>query len=98
LFQILQAWGQQQRTKYIFLEHIDPEPLSSTVKSSGLVTSDQLLDAYKTQAHLAKQQHGMFYKKMRVQTWKSTYDVTLSVELFISRHGRPVVENSLCII
>jgi hypothetical protein len=73
--------GQQQRTNYIFLEHIDPEALSSTVKSSKLVTSDQLLGPYKKQALLAKQQHGMFYKKMRVQTWKSTNDVILSVEL-----------------
>jgi hypothetical protein len=66
-----------QLIQHIALEGIDPGDLSTTVKTSGLVTSDQLLNAYETQALLAKQKHGMFYKKLRAPAlWKSSNDVT----------------------
>jgi hypothetical protein len=67
-----------QLTQHIALELIDPEALSTTVKASGLVTKDQLLEAYESQALLSKQQHGTSFKKMRFAGWKTTNDVVFT--------------------
>ena len=71
----------QLLTEHIRLEYIDPLELSTTVASSGLVTSDQLSHAYKEQALAAHQNQGVSYKKSRLTpTWKSSdsvvYDCT----------------------
>ncbi|CAB9518002.1 expressed unknown protein [Seminavis robusta] len=60
LFQILDLWAQgknseqsmiaRELSKHICLEKIHPEALATTITSSGLVTSEQLLEAYKQQA------------------------------------------------
>jgi hypothetical protein len=87
VFRILQAWStvdeEHQRiatelTKCVIFENIDPYELSTRVKNSCLVTREQLYDAYKAQALSHAQQPAIFYKKMRIPTWKSSNDVTYS--------------------
>ncbi|CAB9525945.1 expressed unknown protein [Seminavis robusta] len=61
LFQILQVWAEgngddnnnnqtkaKALSKHICLQKINPETLSTTIAASGLVTSEQLLEAYKS--------------------------------------------------
>ena len=57
-----------QMIKHINLESIDPKHLSTTVTSSGYVTSEQLLEAFKSQAlSLAAQTTGVVvFKKRRL--------------------------------
>lgn len=88
LFKILEVWANasgessgdriqeaKALTKYIRLECIDPDEISSIVAYSGLVSSDQICEAYKKQA-LAAKGHGIVYEKRRViHVWKSSREV-----------------------
>lgn len=56
----------KQLMKYIRLERIEPANLTSIVRPSGLVSAEQLLNAYEAQATEAHQRHGLSYKKSRV--------------------------------
>jgi hypothetical protein len=67
-------------SEHVSLDLIDPADLSTTVASSGLVTKDQLFDAFKAQALSAKERHGISYKKPRFQSaaWCTSNDAMLS--------------------
>lgn len=70
-----------QLVKYIHLERINPTELSTVVASSGLVNPDQLLQAYRTQAMVAEQTHGVQYcihRSVQQPVWESTNDATLT--------------------
>ena len=54
-----------EMTEHLHLEQIDASQLSSIVKSSGLVSTEQFCQAYKQQAMLAG------YLKVRTISWKS---------------------------
>jgi hypothetical protein len=71
----------ERMTKYISLESINPVDLSTTLTASGLVTNEQLSEAYKTQALSSQQQHGISYTKPRFQpaVWRKSNDSVLRV-------------------
>jgi BTB/POZ domain len=64
------------------LEFIDPEDLSTSVTSSGLVTLEQLVDAYKSQALHAKKKFKVSFTKTPISficpnpTWKASNSTT----------------------
>ena len=96
LFRFLQVWveaetfsvenNSDRRTmakdmvKNIRLEKIDPKMLSTVVETSGLVTHEQLLNAYKAQALVAQERHSISFKRPRyaVPVWESTSTTTTS--------------------
>jgi hypothetical protein len=55
----------RQMTNHLRLDHIAPHDLSTTVTSSGLVTSEQLLEAYKLQALDAQREHNKSFNRKR---------------------------------
>jgi BTB/POZ domain len=64
-----------QLTEYIHLEHIDPRSLSTVVANSGLVTSEQLMEAFKLQALAAQDVHNIAFNKHRkMPIWESISD------------------------
>jgi hypothetical protein len=65
----------KQMTRHICLERIDPHHLSTTVTLSGLVTHDQLLQAYKLQA-LDSQKHGISFdaRRLELPVWEESND------------------------
>jgi hypothetical protein len=65
----------KQMTRHLRLERIDPHHLCTTVTSSGLVTQDQLLEAYKSQA-LNSRKHGISFEVQRTEhpVWKKSND------------------------
>ncbi|CAB9522020.1 BACK [Seminavis robusta] len=60
-----EALASQLVEKHIRLECIDPELLSTSVKSSGLVSQGLLCEAFEKQALVSKQQHHVVFKKAR---------------------------------
>jgi hypothetical protein len=78
-----------QMTRHICLDSIDPHDLSTTVTSSGLVTTEQLHEAYKLQSLDAKRKHGFSCKRRRLvpvlPVWqKSNNTITTSPVDFLS--------------
>jgi hypothetical protein len=76
--------------KHIRLDRIDPSSLSSTVFNSGLVSTEHLLDAYRTQALSAERQYGVTYKLQRYNSrpvWQRTCE-----SLFTSSYDKHEVE------
>mmetsp|Transcript_23707 Transcript_23707/g.34938 ORF Transcript_23707/g.34938 Transcript_23707/m.34938 type:complete len:304 (-) Transcript_23707:1139-2050(-) len=75
LFQLIQSWAgndsgrkntaKQLIKKHIRLENIDPSDITSTVKSSDLVTVKQVSAAFEAQALKAEAEHGVKYKRLR---------------------------------
>lgn len=64
-----------QMTKYIHLENIDPHCLSTVVASSGLVSPEQLMEAYKSQALAAQSRHNIAFNQHRkMPVWESITD------------------------
>jgi hypothetical protein len=85
-------------TKYVHLQNIDPQILSTTVESSGLVSLRQLADAYKMQALEAKRASELRVKKPRqIPVWKDSGSDVLN----ITKYGAPFdavnVINSGCL-
>jgi hypothetical protein len=69
-----------QLTHYIRFSHIDPSKLSTKVQESGLVTTEQLCEAFKKQALHSERQLGRSFKKQKTThaVWKTSYDAVLS--------------------
>jgi hypothetical protein len=69
---------------HVGLHFIDPEDLSTTVASSGLVTLEQLVEAYKSQAIQAKKKFKVSFTKKQISfmcpnpTWKGANSVTFA--------------------
>jgi hypothetical protein len=91
LFLVLQAWtnaeteqccnsrmdSAAQLSKHLCLEHIDPTNLKQAVASSGLVTNDQLVEAYRRQA--LKEHDVSSYRKTRLPVaWRKSNNVVAS--------------------
>jgi hypothetical protein len=91
LFLILQAWNNSNDSKrtrtatrlsrHIKLELIAPSNLATTVSTSGFCTTEQLLQAFQTQALSAEQQHTRSFKQKRLQpVWRGSQTSTLFFE------------------
>ena len=67
--------------KHVCLDLIDPIKLSTKVAASGLVTDEQLAEAYKTQALLVHPHYGIALEKFRLRgIWQSSKDTTFLCE------------------
>lgn len=76
LFLFLQKWADwasderlgtaAKLTKHISLECINPSKLSTTVRSSGLVTIEELCEVYQKQALYSEQHEGFLFKRLAV--------------------------------
>ena len=76
--------------RHLRLDRIDPSSLSTTVFQSGLVSTEKLLEAYRTQALSAERQYGVTYKLQRYNSrpvWQRTGD-----SLFTSSYEKHEVE------
>jgi BTB/POZ domain len=81
LFEILRVWSNEPHRKacavgmmkFIHLEWIDTDIIATTVASSGLVSTEQLLGVYRKQALAAHAMHGRIFKKSRHELiWKKS--------------------------
>lgn len=102
LFKILFAWADiknetstsdrkrkaKELTNCLSLESIETTHLSTTVALSGLVSTGQLYEAYKTQALHAKREHGISYKKSHHGFWRKP-KCGMTSFMFYSQEMRP---------
>jgi BTB/POZ domain len=86
------AVAQDLISKYIRLESIDPPILATSVANSGLVTQEQLLQAFHKQAMAAYKFYGVVYQRPRNTTasWKKSLS-----DVFTSRHDDEFKEDVL---
>eukprot|EP00978_Attheya_sp_CCMP212_P009091 scaffold21405_cov50-Attheya_sp.AAC.1 len=71
----------KEMARHLSLHHVSPKDLSSIVEPSELVSTHQLLQAFKTQALGAEAQHQVSFKRMRFsEFWESSQSVVFSSE------------------
>jgi hypothetical protein len=81
-------------TKHISFERIGPSDLEDVVAESGLVTQEQLFEAFKKQALTAQKKHNISFTDPRLMgeaVWKSS-----GTALFVSDGPHYVVETLKC--
>jgi len=99
LFGILQVWAEEDDRKaiaktfvmHLHLELMDPTFLVSSVTPSGLVTTEQLLEAYKSQALAAKAKTAIAYNRPRCDWTNSVQPSSIPLQVKVEGAGSSCV-------
>lgn len=104
LFLLLKKWADAdgserlgtaaELTKFLRLNRIDPSELSTSVQHSGLVTVQQLFEAYQKQALLLQARLGVSFKQPRTTraVWETSNDAVIAgKDVYVEQLNCPVM-------